>query len=230
MLATVASPISAAVAGQQQYTSRKTDTWSEGFHGWSTTLRFTENMSLCDLLDFDKDVPVTPGLVWDSDTNSTASASPLQSVFEAWDDYEVEVDESGAQIINILSHAPFYIPHPEPRPFNFAPFSDPVFPDNDIPSTDIEFHEELSSADSDETTVASENPVIIVDLWDTSEELSNQSEWLSARACLPRPASWKSVPDVPIDFLADEDLIEAFSCATPIVTSGSAHLLPLMSS
>jgi hypothetical protein len=93
--------------------------------------------------------PRTPGLCWESDSSSDSAESPnLKSVFEddEWDETfvasdsssDVITDETGAQIVALLSDSAFYEPHPPPRPFGYSPFSDPAFPDNFPETSELE--------------------------------------------------------------------------------------------
>ncbi|KAF9012638.1 hypothetical protein BDQ17DRAFT_1419999 [Cyathus striatus] len=232
MPASVASSTAAAVAGQLQYTSQETDISAERAANFEQSQ--SQNMDE-DLLYIEKTfedgaprTPRTPGLCWESDTSSDSSPSPnLKSVFEDdWDDSfpaptstsDVITDETGAQIVALLSDNAFYEPHPPPRPFGYSPFSDPTFPNN-FPETSeqkdalfrawaldtnaYEIHEPVKLPLAKETVIVvnfSETPA------ELEEELSLDLEtgWYSPKHAGEEftgfwPVGDKHEPDVPRD-------------------------------
>ncbi|TFK45019.1 hypothetical protein BDQ12DRAFT_673961 [Crucibulum laeve] len=136
-MSALASSFTAAVAGQQQYTSRKADTLKRQLTFKNANGVFVD-AEKARYKDSDEEVLHTPDLYWDSDGGSDTSSPNLTSVFEDWGDSassestSVSIDEDGAQVISISAENTFYHPPPTPRPFGFQPFSDSAFPENFI--------------------------------------------------------------------------------------------------
>ncbi|KAH9485712.1 hypothetical protein JR316_0002625 [Psilocybe cubensis] len=166
-------------------------------------------------------MPGTPGLTWDSaPSTSELPAEGLKSVFEDWDDPEIPssavyVDEDGSQVLLLTPQSTFFQPPPTPPPFGHAPFSNGIFPDNDIAMAEqVITLSALSDSDVPRTPDTFENAedgamsgngrILFVDTTYTSYN----TEWSASVFFPPKlaeeAASWTphdfvGGPDVPLD-------------------------------